>query len=113
MVKTSILRLLLPYVSDIGSAAFRRHIVEALPSKGVQRLRDISDIMYERSILIFNEKKAALAKGDDALKHQIGEGRDIMSILRMYPLACRSAVVTHSCNSPGEHDGCGGGQASG
>ena len=87
MVKTSIMRLLLPYVAEIGSAAFRRRIVEMFPSKGVQRLRDIYESMHERSVLIFNEKKAALAKGHDALKHQIGEGRDIMSILRMYPLA--------------------------
>ena len=38
--------------------------------------------MHDRSVKIFNEKKALLEKGDDALKHQIGEGRDIMSILR-------------------------------
>ncbi len=74
--------MLLPYVADIGPAAFRRRIVEALPINNIQRLKDISDIMYERSVLIYNEKKAALEKGDDALKHQVGEGRDIMSILR-------------------------------
>ena len=38
-------------------------------------------MLHARSVLIFNEKKAALEKGDDALKYQIGEGRDIMSIL--------------------------------
>ncbi|TFK93403.1 cytochrome P450 [Polyporus arcularius HHB13444] len=79
--RTSIVRVLLPYVADIGPAAFRRRIVEALPINNIQRLKDISDIMYERSVLIYNEKKAALEKGDDALKHQVGEGRDIMSIL--------------------------------
>ncbi len=82
MAKTGILRLLLPYVLDLGTASFRRRVVELLPNKRVQRLKDISDIMHERSVLIFNEKKAALEKGDDALKHQVGEGRDIMSILR-------------------------------
>ena len=51
----------------------------------MQRLKEISDAMHARSVLIYNEKKAALEKGDDALKHQIGEGRDIMSILREYP----------------------------
>ncbi|RDX54454.1 cytochrome P450 [Lentinus brumalis] len=81
LAKTGILRLLLPYVLDLGTASFRRRVVELLPNKRVQRLKDISDIMHERSVLIFNEKKAALEKGDDALKHQVGEGRDIMSIL--------------------------------
>ncbi|RPD79153.1 cytochrome P450 [Lentinus tigrinus ALCF2SS1-7] len=81
LVNTSIARVLLPYVANLGPAAFRRRVVEMTPSKTIQRLKDISDIMHERSVLIYNEKKAALEKGDDALKHQIGEGRDIMSIL--------------------------------
>ncbi|KAI0717428.1 cytochrome P450 [Cerioporus squamosus] len=81
LVKTIVPRLLLPYVADLGPAAFRRRVVEVIPSGSIQRLKDISDIMHERSVHIFNEKKAALEKGDDALKHQVGEGRDIMSIL--------------------------------
>ncbi|KAI0717432.1 cytochrome P450 [Cerioporus squamosus] len=81
LAKTILPRLLPSYVADIGPASLRRRIVEMIPSKPIQRLKDISDIMHERSVLIFNEKKAALEKGDDALKHQVGEGRDIMSIL--------------------------------
>ncbi|RPD79156.1 cytochrome P450 [Lentinus tigrinus ALCF2SS1-7] len=79
--KSVITRLLLPYVTKIGSASFRRRIVEILPMNTAQELRKISDTMHERSVRIFKEKKAALEKGDEALKHQIGEGRDIMSIL--------------------------------
>ena len=48
----------------------------------VRDLRRISDTLHERSVSIYREKKEALEKGDEALKHQIGEGRDIMSILR-------------------------------
>ncbi|KAI0359045.1 cytochrome P450 [Trametes cingulata] len=81
LVKSMIPRLLLPLAIKIGSPAFRRRVVELLPSANVQRLKDISDTMHARSLLIFNEKKEALARGDDAVKHQIGEGRDIMSIL--------------------------------
>ena len=56
--------------------------MELTPVRVVQRLREIADILQERSVLIVNEKKAALARGDEALKQQIGEGRDVMSILR-------------------------------
>lgn len=56
--------------------------MELIPLKNVQRMRYISDVMYEQSVQIFNDKKAALERGDsEALKHEIGEGRDIMSIL--------------------------------
>ena len=48
----------------------------------IQALKRITDIMHGRSVQIFREKKALLERGDDALRHQIGEGRDIMSILR-------------------------------
>ena len=57
--------------------------MELTPVRVVQRLREIADILQERSVLIVNEKKAALARGDEALKQQIGEGRDVMSILRV------------------------------
>ena len=74
--------MVLPYVTKIGSASFRRRIVEMLPMDSVRDLRRISDTLHERSVSIYREKKEALEKGDEALKHQIGEGRDIMSILR-------------------------------
>ncbi|KAI0768611.1 cytochrome P450 [Trametes elegans] len=81
LIRTVIPRMLLPLGLKIGSPAFRRRLVDMLPIPSVQRLKDISDIMHARSVLIYHEKKAALESGDDAVKHQIGEGRDIMSIL--------------------------------
>ncbi|KAH9851068.1 cytochrome P450 [Lenzites betulinus] len=81
MQNSIIPRVLLPYFVHIGSAAFRRRVLEYLPSANIQRMKDISDILHARAVLIFNEKKAALARGDDAVKHQVGEGQDVMSIL--------------------------------
>lgn len=72
----------MPHATKLGPAAFRRWVVERTPLDYVQQMRRITDTMHDRSVKIFNEKKALLEKGDDALKHQIGEGRDIMSILR-------------------------------
>ncbi|CDO70229.1 hypothetical protein BN946_scf184942.g29 [Trametes cinnabarina] len=81
MARSIVLRLLLPVAVKIGPPQFRRRVVDMIPADQVQRMKDISDILHARSVLIFNEKKTALAQGDEAIKHQIGEGRDIMSIL--------------------------------
>ena len=43
---------------------------------------DISDTMAQRSQAIIDEKKAALEKGDQEVVQRVGEGKDIMSILR-------------------------------
>lgn len=75
------LLLILPYLSNIGSAAFRRWVIRLIPSKNIQALVEAAETMDESSKKIFNEKKAALKRGDDAVVHQIGEGRDILSIL--------------------------------
>ncbi|KAI0696775.1 cytochrome P450 [Cerioporus squamosus] len=81
---TKHLREMMPiFYSVIHKVTSRRRIVEMIPSKSVQRLKNISDIMHERSVLIVEEKKAALEKGDAVLRHQVGEGREIMSILRL------------------------------
>ena len=38
--------------------------------------------MHTESINILTEKRAALEAGDDAMVRAMGEGKDIMSILR-------------------------------
>ncbi|OJT02021.1 Cytochrome P450 3A24 [Trametes pubescens] len=66
----------------IGPAAFRRKVVEMLPRDGAsQHMMRISDALTARSLMIVNEKKRALQQGDEALKQQVGEGKDIMSVL--------------------------------
>ncbi len=82
MMKSILVRVFLPILVHIGTPAFRRRIVELIPLDDVQRMRHISDVLHQRSVCIFADKKAALEKGDDEVKDEIGEGRDIMSILR-------------------------------
>ncbi|PIL27477.1 cytochrome P450 [Ganoderma sinense ZZ0214-1] len=81
LVRSVTFRTLMPHASKLGPASFRRWVVERTPLDYVQQMRRITDTLHDRSVKIFREKKALLEKGDDALKHQIGEGRDIMSIL--------------------------------
>ena len=74
-------RILSPYYITYLPVAIRRRIVVWAPHKGVQRMRSIVETMEEQSKQIFYSKMAALKKGDAAVVHQIGEGKDILSIL--------------------------------
>ena len=83
----------LPYFMKLGPAWFRRQIVDILPSKSVQRLKDIIDTMERTSVDIVEKKRAAFLEGEEAVVKQLGMGKDIMSILSAsIPLPRRSHV---------------------
>ena len=75
---------LIEQLSWIFSDASLRWILRLVPNQDLQRVMKISDTMREHSQRIIDEKKAALKKGNDALAHAVGEGKDIMSICRAY-----------------------------
>ncbi|KAH9941813.1 cytochrome P450 [Epithele typhae] len=77
----SVFRWAMPYVSHLGTPAFRRRLMEWIPFKRLHRLKNVVDTMHRRAEEIYQEKKAQLDKGDQALLLQVGEGRDLMSIL--------------------------------
>ncbi|KAI0716897.1 cytochrome P450 [Earliella scabrosa] len=81
LVTVDHLRRLLPYLPDFGSPALRRKLVEMVPHEGLQRMKAFVDTMHRRSVEIFREKQRALQRGDEAVMKQVGEGKDIMSIL--------------------------------
>ncbi|KAI0791332.1 cytochrome P450 [Abortiporus biennis] len=72
---------LLPYLSRIGSGSFRAWALENLPVARIRKVKKIADSIDNQVNEILKAKKAALAKGDEALLHQIGEGKDILSVL--------------------------------
>ena len=74
-------RRLVPYFPRIGPTWLQRKIVEAVPHEGVQRMKDFIDGMHNQAVAIYREKLEALARGDEAVSKQVGEGKDIMSIL--------------------------------
>ncbi|KAL9709435.1 hypothetical protein Ac2012v2_007170 [Leucoagaricus gongylophorus] len=73
------LAYILPWASNIGSKRFRRWVVNITPWPALHRVRDIIDVMHRTSTRIYKEKKSAFMKGD--LQQQLGEGKDIISIL--------------------------------
>ncbi|KAH9885121.1 cytochrome P450 [Cubamyces lactineus] len=79
--QVNFIRRFLPYIPEWISPWFRGKVVEVIPHKGIQRVRRISDTLYERSVAIYQERKRALELGEEALSHKLGQGHDLMSIL--------------------------------
>ncbi|KAF5331464.1 hypothetical protein D9758_015486 [Tetrapyrgos nigripes] len=72
---------ILKWSQNFGTPSLRRLLVNLTPSKPLHDVRDMADYMWALSGEIYDSKKKALAEGDEALKSQIGRGKDIISIL--------------------------------
>ncbi|KAJ7098557.1 cytochrome P450 [Mycena belliarum] len=71
----------LPIALKIGTPAFRKFLVDIVPSKRLHRLRDIVEVMRKTNADILEKKNAAFARGDRKVLEQVGHGRDIISVL--------------------------------
>ncbi|KAI0329087.1 cytochrome P450 [Cubamyces sp. BRFM 1775] len=81
MGKAAIPRRIIPYLPDIKFAGIGHKIMEMFPHDGVKDLVKLSDVLWSRSTEILRQKREALEKGDESVAAQVGEGKDIMSIL--------------------------------
>ncbi|KAG5651092.1 hypothetical protein H0H81_009868 [Sphagnurus paluster] len=79
---------LLSTVVKIGTPKFRRACLEWVPSKNLQKVKEMSDILGNTSNEIFENKKRALEKGEEAFQEQVGRGKDIISILSESHFEC-------------------------
>lgn len=64
-----------------GSPSFRRFVLELMPSEELQTLKNVVDTMHWTSFEVFETKKRASALGSQALKEQVEEKKDLMSVL--------------------------------
>lgn len=74
---------LLATIVKLASPQVLRFVMDLLPWKTLHNIRDLSDLLHKTSLEIFEGKRKALAEGDEAVERQIGQGKDIMSILSM------------------------------
>ncbi|KAB5587723.1 Cytochrome P450 family protein [Ceratobasidium theobromae] len=73
---------LIPFLSwftKLGSAHFRRFVIDHLPFRSIQELKKVTDTLDETAIGIYRQKKHALERG--TLDLEIAAGNDIMSLL--------------------------------
>lgn len=89
LFQLSLYRMWLPYLKKLGPKWFRRWLVDMIPNEQVKRLKEIVDILDVNTRRIFFGKMAALEAGDAAVKEQVSNGKDIMSIL------CKSSCIFH------------------
>ncbi|KAI0806607.1 cytochrome P450 [Fomes fomentarius] len=74
-------RFLFPYLPYLGPSWFRRAILDLIPSKTIQKAKEVTDVVNKPSEELVNAKKAALGKGEEDVTHRVGEGKDVLSIL--------------------------------
>ena len=56
-------------------------MLDTIPFKPAHAVRDVADRLYQTALEIYNDKKDALAAGDEAVAKQVAKGKDIMSVL--------------------------------
>ncbi|EMD33549.1 hypothetical protein CERSUDRAFT_67761 [Gelatoporia subvermispora B] len=79
--KLPVLRRLIPYLSEYGTPAFRRMVIERFPNARVQALLKAVDVIDVKCNEIFRNRKAAIEDGDGIVADQVAEGKDILSVL--------------------------------
>ena len=71
-------------------------MMDWLPIRGLKLFKDVVTKMDFESRKIYDEKKAVLASGDEGFVKQVGEGKDIISILReSTPLRVNRFMLVH------------------
>ncbi|KIK56922.1 hypothetical protein GYMLUDRAFT_776852 [Collybiopsis luxurians FD-317 M1] len=83
MIKLAMpLMYILPLMLKLGIPAnIRIFIMNITPWKALHDVRDMVNYMYALSVEVYEEKKRALAAGDEAVVNQIGKGKDLLSVL--------------------------------
>ncbi|KAI0333049.1 cytochrome P450 [Cubamyces sp. BRFM 1775] len=79
--RVAVIGFVVPIISYVMPKWLVLAMLQLIPQTDLQRMLHISRTIEQRSKEIIGEKKMALMKGDDELKHKVGEGKDLMSIL--------------------------------
>ncbi|KZT25478.1 cytochrome P450 [Neolentinus lepideus HHB14362 ss-1] len=74
----SLLRQFAPFLANLGSPSFRRTLVEHTPIKAVQKVKNMSDVMYNTARSILRQKTAE--DGDSVSTTETGD-KDLLEIL--------------------------------
>jgi cytochrome P450 len=81
LISMAVYRQFLPFITKLAPRPLLGFMIDLLPFAAVKNLKRISLIIHKTSTEVFKSKKIALAEGDKAIALQVGEGKDIMSVL--------------------------------
>jgi hypothetical protein len=80
--------------------------LELTPWKKLETLRNMVDVMEDTSVQVLEEKKNAIAQGDDVVLQQVGQGKDLLSVLCVFNAMARLYLkLTNIFCSASEHGG--------
>ena len=74
-------RPLLPWLRRNVPLGLLRWATEVLPGPALRHMRAISDSVYATTQQVLQRKKEMLKQGGASLAHEVGEGKDLMSVL--------------------------------
>ena len=74
-------RSLLPHVSKIFPPKVLKFVGKMLPWPSLNEIIDLSETLNANARRIYETKKRLLELGDDATVKQVGNGKDIISLL--------------------------------
>ena len=77
-------RNLFPYVDKVVHPKVLKFLGRALPWPRLNHLMDVAETLNSKSRGIYETKKRLLELGDDATIRQVGDGKDIISLLSAY-----------------------------
>jgi hypothetical protein len=72
---------LLPYLLKIFHPKILKFMGQILPWKNLNHMIKLADFIYANARGIYETKKRLLESGDDATVKQVGDGKDIISLL--------------------------------
>jgi hypothetical protein len=82
-------RPLTHYATTYIPAKLLRWVAERMPSQSLRKMINMSDIIYGTAERLWKEKLVMFEHGDEHVTNQLGEGRDLMSILCRCSRLCR------------------------
>ena len=74
-------RNFLPYLTKVFHPKVLKFLGKAAPWKTLNRVIELADMMHANAREIYETKKRLLESGDSTTVKQVGDGKDIMSVL--------------------------------
>jgi hypothetical protein len=81
---------LFPYIYKTFNPKFLKFVGRMLPWPKLNHLLDLAETLNAEARRVYETKKKLLESGDDETVKQVGEGKDILSILSTYDTASLS-----------------------
>jgi hypothetical protein len=74
-------RNFLPYLTKVFHPKVLKFVGKAFPWRALNRIIELTDLMNANASEIYETKKRLLESGDSATVKQVGDGKDIISLL--------------------------------